>query len=101
MPAAWSDKDERQYEKIKSSQQERGRSTKRAKEVAARTVNKRRRQEGRTKSGKKRTEGTGNPNHRLEDRTRDELYNEARGKHIEGRSKMTKSELVRALRKAG
>ena len=39
---AWSNKRERQYEHIKESAQERGMSTKRAKEVAARTVNKER-----------------------------------------------------------
>lgn len=50
MPKAWSNKDERQYEHIKSSAKERGRSTKRAKEIAAATVNKQRRKEGRTKS---------------------------------------------------
>lgn len=101
MPRAWSDKDERQYEHIKSSQQERGTSQKRAKEIAARTVNKQRRQEGRTKSGKKTTSGTGNPNRSLEDRTRQELYNKAKDLDIDGRSKMNKSELVKAIRKAG
>jgi plasmid stabilization system protein ParE len=49
-PKAWSNKDERQYEHIKESSKKRGRSAKRAKEIAARTVNKRRRQEGRTQS---------------------------------------------------
>ena len=53
MPKAWSDKDERQYEHIKKSAKKRGKSTKRAKEIAARTVNKERAQEGRTKSKKK------------------------------------------------
>jgi len=50
---AWSDKDERQYEHVKESEKERGRSTDRAEEIAARTVNKQRREEGRTKSGRK------------------------------------------------
>ncbi len=100
MPEAWSDKDERQYRKIKKSAQERGRSEDRAKEIAARTVNKERRQEGRTKSGKKTTSGTGNPNQPLEDRTKKELYNRARELDIDGRSKMDKGELVRAIRKA-
>jgi hypothetical protein len=46
---AWSDKDERQYRHIEKSASKRGRSKGRAKEIAARTVNKQRRQEGRTK----------------------------------------------------
>ncbi|HEX6177801.1 MAG TPA: hypothetical protein VF057_05540 [Thermoanaerobaculia bacterium] len=53
MPKAWSNKDERQYEHIKESAQKRGRSTKRAKQIAAATVNKERASEGRTKSAKK------------------------------------------------
>ncbi|MFW5824472.1 MAG: Ku protein [Marinobacter sp.] len=38
---------------------------------------------------------------RPDDMSRDELYEQAREKHIAGRSKMTKQELLRALRKAG
>ena len=87
MPS-WSNKDERQYEHVKKSAKKRGKSTKRAKEIAARTVNKERRSEGRTPN--KKTKGTGNPNKGLESRTKDELYNEAKKKNIEGRSKMTK-----------
>ena len=52
MPKAWSKKDERQYEHVKDSEEERGRSEKRAKEIAARTVNKQRAEEGRTKSSR-------------------------------------------------
>jgi len=50
MPKAWSAKDERQYEDVKESEKESGKSTERAKEIAARTVNKHRKEEGRTKS---------------------------------------------------
>ena len=50
MPKAWSNKDERQYEHVKESEQKEGKSAKRAKEIAARTVNKHRKEEGRTKS---------------------------------------------------
>jgi hypothetical protein len=50
MPKAWSDKDERQYEHVKESEKKEGRSTESAKEIAARTVNKHRKEEGRTKS---------------------------------------------------
>jgi hypothetical protein len=92
----WSSKDERKYEHIKDSSKERGVSDERAKEIAARTVNKQRREEGRTPN--KKTQGTGNPNRSLEDRTVDELKNVARGLHIEGRSKMRKRELVSAIR---
>jgi hypothetical protein len=49
MPQSWSSKDERQYEHIKESASKRGRGAKRAKQIAAATVNKRRRSEGRTK----------------------------------------------------
>jgi hypothetical protein len=50
MPKAWTKKDERQYEHVKESEAERGRSSKRAKEIAAATVNKQRSKEGRTKT---------------------------------------------------
>jgi hypothetical protein len=97
MPRSWSNKDERQYEHIKESSRERGMSTKRAKEIAARTVNKTRRKQGRTPN--RRTEGTGNPRRGLEERTRDELYNLARDRHVQNRSRMSKDELLEALRR--
>lgn len=50
MPKEWSDKDERQYEHVKKSEKESGKSEERAEEIAARTVNKQRREEGRTKN---------------------------------------------------
>lgn len=53
MPKSWSKKDERQYEHVKESEREQGRSPKRAKEIAARTVNKQRTKEGRTKQAKR------------------------------------------------
>lgn len=95
--SAWTAKDERQYRHVRKSELERGRSERRAEEIAARTVNKRRREEGRTESS--RTSGTGNPNTPLEERTKDELMNRARELNIAGRSRMTKSELVREVRK--
>ena len=97
MPKAWSEKDERQYEHIEESSKKRGKKTARAKEIAARTVNKRRREEGRTPN--KTNSGTGNPNRSLEDRSRQELYNRAKRLDIDGRSKMNKGELVQAIRK--
>jgi len=93
---SWSKKDEDQYEHIKDSEKDRGTSTDRAEEIAARTVNKQRRKEGRTQN--KTSKGTGNPNNSLEDRSKQELYNMAKEKDIEGRSKMEKGELVKALR---
>ncbi len=96
MPTAWSNKDERKYEHIKESSEDRGMSEKRAKEIAARTVNKQRREQGRTPN--KTTQGTGNPNRGLESRTVDELRNRAKDLKIAGRSKMNKQELVRAIR---
>ena len=49
MPKSWNNKDERKYEHIKEGAQKRGKSSKRAKEIAARTVNKDRKSEGRTR----------------------------------------------------
>jgi hypothetical protein len=95
MPS-WTNKDERQYEKIKESQTQRGRSLERAKEIAARTVNKHRRETGRTPN--KTTQGTGKPNRSLEDRTLPELRNKATQLQIDGRSKMNKADLVEAIR---
>ena len=97
MPKAWSSKDERMYEHIKDSAEKRGKSEDKAEEIAARTVNKQRREEGRTPN--KTTQGTGNPNKPLKDRTRDELYNIAKEKHIEGRSKMKKDDLIKVVSK--
>ncbi|HYH47129.1 MAG TPA: Rho termination factor N-terminal domain-containing protein [Thermoanaerobaculia bacterium] len=97
MPEAWSNKDERKYEHIKDAEKERGVPEKRAKEIAARTVNKGRRQEGRTPN--KTTQGTGNPNRPLGERTVAELRNRASEMKIPGRSKMNKGELVKAIQK--
>ena len=94
MPS-WSKKDERQYAHIKESELDQGVSETRAKEIAARTVNKHRREEGRTPN--KTTQGTGNPRSSLEIHTRDELYNEAKQLNIQGRSRMNKGELIKAI----
>jgi hypothetical protein len=96
MPAGFTTKDQRQYEHIKESTRERGVAEDKAEEIAARTVNKRRRIEGRTPN--RRTMGTGNPNRGLEERSRDEIYNRAKEMHIRGRGKMTKAELIEAVR---
>ena len=81
---AWSDKRERQYEHIEESARKRGASTRRAKEIAARTVNKERARAGEAGKG-----STG--------RTKEQLYDEARRKSIPGRSKMSKAQLRRAV----
>lgn len=96
MTPTWSKKDERQYEHVRDSQKQRGRSTDRAKEIAARTVNKQRRSEGRTPNA--RTSGTGNPNSSLESRSVDELRNIAADLEIGGRSGMRKHDLIEAIR---
>jgi hypothetical protein len=96
----------RQYEHIKKSQKTQGRSTRRAKEIAARTVQKERarsgesRQRSRTStrdisSGRRGGRRSGRPGPR--GRTRDQLYNEARQLGIQGRSKMSKAQLQRAV----
>ena len=105
MPRAWSRKRERQYKHIKEGLLEQGRSKKRAEEIAARTVNKVRAQEGEAKEASRTSledvspyERGGQRSHRgPEGRTRDQLYNEARQLGIAGRSSMNKSELKRAV----
>src|ERR671923_1647619 len=103
---AWSDKRERQYEHIKSSAKRRGASTKRAKEIAARTVNKERartgeaRQRSRTSTrgpSSGRRGGLRSGTNRPRGRTKEQLYNEARRMGIDGRSKMNKQQLQRAV----
>ena len=97
MPRAWTSKDERKFEHVKQSELDRGLSEDKAEEIAGRTVNKARREEGRTPNS--RTQGTGNPNLKLTELTRDELYNRAKERQVQGRSRMTKDELVSALRR--
>jgi hypothetical protein len=107
VPQSWSNKRERQYEHVKEGAKDRGASTKRAKEIAARTVNKNRAQSGESKQASKTSTKDVSPQHRGGKRsgnrqgpggpTRDQLYNEAKKKNIEGRSKMTKKQLAKAL----
>ncbi len=99
-------KRERQYEHIKDSERRQGASLKRAEEIAARTVNKERARSGESKtashssindisSGRRGGLRSGKPGPR--GRTREQLYQEARGLGIEGRSRMNKAQLQRAL----
>jgi hypothetical protein len=104
-PEAWNAKRERQYDHIKEGLEERGRDEDTAEEIAARTVNKERARAGESeessptstedmssgrRGGLRSGKGSGG-------RTRDQLYEEARRKGVEGRSKMNKSELERAV----
>ncbi|HEX8864049.1 MAG TPA: plasmid stabilization protein [Lentzea sp.] len=105
MPAGSNAKRERQYEHIKDSARSRGASPKRAKEIAARTVNKNRAQAGESKTASKSSTKDMSPQKRGGQRshsgaqgpTKEQLYNEAKKKNIKGRSTMTKKELANAL----
>ena len=103
---AWSDKRERQYEHVKDSAKKRGASTKRAKEIAARTVNKERARTGearqRSRSSTRdmsssRRGGLRSHGSRTTGQTKEQLYNQAKRLGIEGRSSMTKAQLERAI----
>jgi hypothetical protein len=102
---AWSAKRERQYEHIKESQKDQGRSEERAREIAARTVNKERARSGESeqasrsstqdissgrRGGQRSGRGPGG-------RTYEQLYNEAKNKGVKGRSRMNKAQLERAV----
>ena len=101
----WTKLREHQYEHIRDSLEDRGTPEKKAKSIAARTVNKERARHGEAKEpsrsstedissgrrgGLRSHTGPGG-------RTRDQLYEEAKRKNIRGRSKMTKAELKRAV----
>jgi plasmid stabilization system protein ParE len=105
MPRAWSNKRERQYEHIKDSLEDRGTSGRKAEEIAARTVNKERARAGESKTasrtsvqdissgrrgGLRSHQGAGG-------RTKEQLYQEAKRKGIDGRSKMNKAQLEKAV----
>ena len=103
---AWSAKRERQYEHIKESELDQGASTKRAKEIAARTVNKERARSGEAKTSSRlsradlssgRRGGLRSGTRRGTGRTKEQLYNEAKRMNISGRSKMSKAQLQRAV----
>lgn len=104
---AWSNKRERQYQHIKQSVKERGGSTERAEEIAARTVNKERAQLGESKTASKSSLDDVSASHRggkrshsgAAGRTYAQLYNEAKSKGIKGRSGMNKEQLEHAVNK--
>ena len=106
MPAGSSPKRERQYEHVKESAQKRGASTGRAKEIAARTVNKERARSGESKTASKTStrdpksasQRGGQRSHSgAQGPTKDQLYEEAKKKNIDGRSTMNKDQLRKAL----
>ncbi|MFD0427927.1 plasmid stabilization protein [Streptomyces zhihengii] len=106
MPAGSNAKRERQYEHIKDSAERQGESTGRAEEIAARTVNKERARAGESKTAsrtstqdrKSASQRGGERSHQgAQGPTRDQLYEEAKKKNIEGRSSMNKQELREAL----
>jgi len=106
MPREWTNKQERKYEHIVESEKDQGESTKRAKEIAARTVNKERAQKGQTRTASRsstddisssRRGGLRSGTNREKGRTRDQLYNEAKQRGIKGRSSMNKEQLRRAV----
>jgi hypothetical protein len=96
----------RQYEEIRKSEKRQGRSEERAEEIAARTVNKARARSGESRTASRsstddmsssRRGGQRSGTDRPKGRTRDQLYNEARQLGIDGRSKMDKAQLQRAV----
>jgi hypothetical protein len=102
---AWNAKRERQYEHIKESEKKQGRSTRRAKQIAAATVNKERARKGESRTASRSStrdissgrrgglRSGGGP----KGRTKEQLYNEAKRRGIKGRSKMNKAQLQRAV----
>jgi hypothetical protein len=105
MPRGSSPKRERQYEHVRDSEMRRGENAGRAKEIAARTVNKERARSGESKTasrssvsdissgrrgGLRSHKGAGGP-------TKAQLYNEARQRGIKGRSSMSKAQLAHAV----
>ena len=103
---AWSNKRERQYKHVKDSAKKRGASTKRAKELAARTVNKERARSGESKQRSRsstrdissgRRGGLRSRTSRPKGQTKEQLYNQAKRLNVKGRSSMNKRQLLAAV----
>jgi hypothetical protein len=103
---AWSAKRERQYEHIKEGLEDRGTGHDKAQEIAARTVNKERARSGEAKESSRlsrkdvssgRRGGLRSGTRRPKGRTKEQLYNEAKKLGVDGRSKMNKQQLERAV----
>ena len=105
MPEAWSAKREHQYQHIKDSQLDKGVSEDEAEEIAARTVNKTRAQEGESEEASRTSLEDKSPSERggershssAKGRTKEQLYQDARRQGVEGRSTMDKDELEDAV----
>jgi hypothetical protein len=105
MPRGSSPKRERQYEHIKESSEKRGADEGRAKEIAARTVNKERARSGEARTASRTSTEDMSSSRRGGQRshsgsqgpTKDQLYEEAKRRNIQGRSNMSKEELSKAL----
>ena len=105
MPKAWSKERERQYDHIKEGLEDEGRSEDTAEGIAARTVNKERARSGESKESSRSSKDDissgrrgGLRSHKGPGgRMKEQLYNEAKRKGIEGRSKMSKAELEKAV----
>src|SRR5215831_4889526 len=98
---AWSNKRERQYQHVESSAKKRGSSTRRAKQIAAATVNKERARKGESRTASRsstrdmssgRRGGLRSGTNRPKGRTKEQLYSEAKRRGIKGRSRMNKSQ---------
>jgi len=96
----------RQYEKIKRSARQRGVSASRAKEMAARTVNKERARSGESRTRSRSSTRGASPSRRggqksgtdrPKGQTKEQLYNQAKRLRIDGRSSMNKRQLQRAV----
>src|SRR6266513_927727 len=103
---AWSAKRERQYEHIEEGLEKQGTPKRKAKEIAARTVNKERARHGEAKTSSRtsrrdissgRRGGLRSGTSRPKGRTKEQLYNEAKRRNVPGRSRMTKAQLQRAV----
>ena len=99
----------RQYEHVKKSEKDAGRSEQRAEEIAARTVNKEKARAGESRtssrsstrdksSGQRGGQRSGNG---AGGRTKDQLYNDAKKLNIDGRSRMSKQQLLAAVNRKG
>lgn len=110
MPRGSSPKRERQYEHVKESGEKRGMSEGRAKEMASRTVNKERARSGESKTASRsstqgksasqrggETSRGGGGGSSSSGPTKEDLYQEAKKRGVEGRSTMNKEQLKSAL----